>query len=89
MRTEVEPVLDVIGAVRRLRRKTGVEDVHPQAQALRRLPAAPARRSKAARAYRRITVAVAMLDEWDGFDQQIEKSGDPGGTARGRLERRA
>lgn len=41
---------------------------------------------KAARAYRRITVAVAILDEWSAFDQQIEKSGDPGGLAKGRLE---
>ncbi|MDF3821984.1 phage terminase large subunit family protein [Leptospira sp. 96542] len=41
---------------------------------------------KAARAYRRITVAVAMLDEVDGFDQKIEKSADPVTLARGRLE---
>lgn len=41
---------------------------------------------KAARAYRRITVAVSILDEWSAFDQQIEKSGDPGGLAKGRLE---
>ena len=41
---------------------------------------------KAARAYRRITVAVAMLDEVDGFDQKVEKSSDPITLARGRLE---
>lgn len=41
---------------------------------------------KAARAYRRITVAVAMLDELDAFDQQVEKSADPVTLARGRLE---
>lgn len=41
---------------------------------------------KAARAYRRITVAVAMLDELDGFDLQVEKSADPVTLARGRLE---
>jgi terminase, large subunit len=41
---------------------------------------------KAARAYRRITVAVAMLDEADGFDQKVEKSADPITLARGRLE---
>lgn len=41
---------------------------------------------KAARAYRRITVAVAMLDEVDGFDWVIEKSSDPITLARGRLE---
>lgn len=41
---------------------------------------------KAARAYRRITVADATLDEVDGFDRQIEKSADPVTLARGRLE---
>jgi phage terminase large subunit GpA-like protein len=41
---------------------------------------------KAARAYRRITIGVAMLDELDGFDQQVEKSADPVTLARGRLE---
>ena len=41
---------------------------------------------KAARAYRRVTVAVSMLDEIDGFDQKIEKSVDPIAGARGRLE---
>jgi phage terminase large subunit GpA-like protein len=41
---------------------------------------------KAARAYRRITVAVSMLDEVDGFDQRVEKSIDPITGARGRLE---
>lgn len=41
---------------------------------------------KAARAYRRITVAVVILDEWSAFDQDIEKSGDPMSLAKGRLE---
>ena len=41
---------------------------------------------KAARAYRRITVSVSMLDEVDGFDQKVEKSLDPITGARGRLE---
>lgn len=41
---------------------------------------------KAARAYRRITVAVAILDEASAFDQLIEKSIDPIEGARGRLE---
>ena len=41
---------------------------------------------KAARAYRRITIAVAMLDEADAFDQKVEKSSDPVTLARGRLE---
>lgn len=46
---------------------------------------------KAARAYRRITVAVAILDEWTAFDQTIGASkdktaGSPGSLAKGRLE---
>lgn len=41
---------------------------------------------KAARAYRRITVSVAMLDEASAFDLVVEKSIDPVEGARGRLE---
>jgi phage terminase large subunit GpA-like protein len=41
---------------------------------------------KAARAYRRITVAVSMLDEASAFDLVVEKSIDPVEGARGRLE---
>lgn len=41
---------------------------------------------KAARAYRRITVAVVILDEWSAFDQSIEKRGPPDELAEGRLE---
>lgn len=41
---------------------------------------------KAARAYRRITVAVAMVDEADAFDQRVEKAVDPMSAAKGRLE---
>lgn len=41
---------------------------------------------KAARAYRRITVAVAMVDEADAFDQKVEKSVDPMAASKGRLE---
>lgn len=41
---------------------------------------------KAARAYRRITVPVAMLDEASAFDLIVEKSIDPVEGARGRLE---
>lgn len=41
---------------------------------------------KAARAFRRITVAVAILDEASAFDQLVEKRVDPIEGARGRLE---
>lgn len=42
--------------------------------------------AKAARAFRRITIAVAMLDEVDAMDAKVEKSADPITLARGRLE---
>lgn len=41
---------------------------------------------KAARAYRRITVAVVLLDEWSAFDLSVEKRGTPDVLAKGRLE---
>lgn len=41
---------------------------------------------KAAKNYRRITIASAKLDEIDGFDRQIERSADPVTLARKRLE---
>lgn len=41
---------------------------------------------KASRAFRRITVAAAILDEISKFDRTIEKSGPPRGLAWGRLE---
>ncbi|HYF17699.1 MAG TPA: terminase gpA endonuclease subunit [Ramlibacter sp.] len=44
------------------------------------------RGGKAAKNYRRITVSVALIDEADGFDQEIEKSADPVTLAHGRLE---
>jgi phage terminase large subunit GpA-like protein len=41
---------------------------------------------KAARAYRRITVSTAMLDEASAFDRMVENALDPVEGARGRLE---
>ncbi len=85
VKSEIEPILDGVQAVRRLRRRgRGVEDTIKY-KAFRG-SVAHFLGGKAARAYRRITVAVAMLDEWSGFDQQIEKSSDPGTLAKGRLE---
>lgn len=42
--------------------------------------------AKAARAFRRLTLDDAILDEVDGMDRQVEKSSDPVTLARGRLE---
>lgn len=41
---------------------------------------------KAAKNYRRISVDVAYLDEYDAFDANIEKEGDAGGLAGKRVE---
>lgn len=41
---------------------------------------------KAAKNYRRVSVDVGYLDEFDAFDANIEKEGDPGTLAAKRLE---
>lgn len=85
VKSEIEPVLDGVAAVHAARRRgKGVEDTikyKPFRDSVLHLLG-----GKAARAYRRITVAVSILDEWSAFDQTIEKSGDPGSLAKGRLE---
>lgn len=44
------------------------------------------RGGKAAKNYRRLTVDVAILDELDGFDIDVEKEGSPVGLAAKRVE---
>lgn len=87
VKSEIDPVLDGVAAVRSARRKAKA-GAHKDTINFKgfRDSVAHFLGGKAARAYRRITVAVAMLDEWSGFDQQIEKSSDPGTLAKGRLE---
>lgn len=84
VKTEVEPMLRDVRALRPVRLTQTTEDTLKLkafvGSVLHLLG------GKAARAYRRITVALALLDELDGFDQQIEKSSDPVTLARGRLE---
>lgn len=41
---------------------------------------------KASKNYRRISADVAILDEYDAFDSNIEKEGDPGTLAAKRIE---
>ncbi|WP_280190346.1 phage terminase large subunit family protein [Delftia sp. PS-11] len=89
VKTEIDPLLDP---------DTGVPAVHKarkrgKGAAEETIKFKPFRDSvlhllggKAARAYRRITVAVSILDEISKFDQSIEKAGPPRGLARGRLE---
>lgn len=85
VKSEIDPVIEGVPAVARAKRMTkGAEDTIKLKQfrgcVLHLLG------GKAARAYRRITVAAVKLDELSGFDQQIEKSADPFTLAEGRLE---
>ena len=85
VKSEIDPVIETVPAVLAARRKGRAAEDTIKYKAFRD-SVLHCLGGKAARAYRRITVAVAMLDEWSGFDQQIEKSSDPGTLARGRLE---
>ena len=82
VKTELDPVFDEIDVVKAARR--------PKLDSLKlRMFLGAVLHTlggRAARAYRRITVALAALDEWDAFDQSIEGSGTPDGLAKGRLE---
>ena len=85
---EIDPVLDPVTgvqAVNKARRKGGAGDETIKYKPFRD-SALHLLGGKAARAYRRITVAWAGLDEISKFDRTIEKSGPPRGLARGRLE---
>lgn len=85
VKSEVDPMIEEVPAVSSARRMAkGAEDTIRYKTFLGSV--AHFLGGKAARAYRRITVAVAELDEIDGFDQQVEKSADPVTLARGRLE---
>lgn len=84
VRTELEPLLDQIQAVREARRRAGSLDTLKLKQFLGSIVHLLG--GKAARAFRRITVALSVLDEWSAFDQSVEGQGDPGSLAFGRLE---
>lgn len=85
VKSEIDPVLDQIEAVRSAR-KTGAKDADTIKLKQFRSSVVHLLGGKAARAFRRITVAVAILDEWSKFDARIEKTGDAKGLAKGRLE---
>lgn len=85
VKSEIDPVLDQIEAVK-ASRKTGGKDTDTIKLKQFRHSVAHLLGGKAARAFRRITVAVAILDEWSKFDARIEKTGDAKGLAKGRLE---
>ncbi|XXQ55628.1 phage terminase large subunit family protein [Xenophilus aerolatus] len=85
---EIDPVLDPatgVQAINKARRQGKVSDETIKYKPFRD-SALHLLGGKAARAYRRITVAVAILDEISKFDRSIEKAGPPRGLARGRLE---
>lgn len=84
VKSEVEPMIRDVAAVRAVQIRRGADDTMKLKAFMGSLLHLLG--GKAARAYRRITTAVSMLDEADGFDQQIEKSADPITLARGRLE---
>lgn len=84
VRTELEPVLQQIAIMREARRKGGAFDTLKLKQFLGSIVHMLG--GRAARAYRRITVALAILDEWSAFEQSVEGLGDPGSLAFGRLE---
>lgn len=85
VKSEIDPVLDQIEAVRSAR-KSGAKDTDTIKLKQFRSSVVHLLGGKAARAFRRITVAVAILDEWSKFDHRIEKTGDAKGLAKGRLE---
>lgn len=86
-KTEVEPMLRDVRAMR---------DVFPLAMAKSKNNTLQQKKflgsvlklrgGKAAGNFRRLTIAVAILDELDGFDWEIEKAGDPWTLAHKRLE---
>ncbi len=85
VKSEIDPMLDGVPTIKAARRLTnGIEDTIKYKQF--RDSVLHLLGGKAARSYRRITVAAAKLDELDGFDQQVEKSADPFTLAEGRLE---
>lgn len=84
VKSEIDPALRDVKAFRKVLRANASEDTIKLKQFIGSVWHLLG--GKAARAYRRITLAVALLDEIDGFDQQIEKSSDPFTLAFGRLE---
>lgn len=88
VKSEIEPVLDPVTgvlAINKARRQGRTVDETIKYKPFRD-SALHLLGGKAARAYRRITVAWAGLDEISKFDRTIEKAGPPRGLARGRLE---
>lgn len=92
VKSEIDPMLDPVDgvlAINAARKKAGAgRKIHDETIKYKsfRDSALHLLGGKASRAYRRITVAVAILDEISKFDRSIENSGPPRGLARGRME---
>ena len=88
VKSEIDPVLDPVTGITAIctARKTGAKDTDTIKFKQFRSSVVHLLGGKAARAFRRITVAIAILDEWSKFDARIEKTGDAKGLAKGRLE---
>ncbi|WP_295852010.1 terminase gpA endonuclease subunit [uncultured Xylophilus sp.] len=89
VKSEIDPLLDPltgVPAVNKARRRgRGAHDETIKYKPFRD-SALHLLGGKAARAFRRITVAVSILDEISKFDRSVEKAGPPRGLAKGRLE---
>ena len=88
VKSEIDPLLDPVNGVQAINkaRKLGKGNEETIKYKPFRDSALHLLGGKASRAYRRITLDDAILDEISKFDRTIEKSGPPRGLARGRLE---
>lgn len=87
VKTELDPSLRDIAIMREVISSTGSRDKDNTLQQKKfKGSMLHARGGKAAKNYRRISVDVVMLDEYDAFDDNIEKEGDPGDLAAKRVE---
>jgi len=86
-KTELEPMLRDVGVMRKVFPAFLAKSKDNTLQHKRFLGSIlHLRGGKAAKNYRRITVASAKVDEIDGFDQTIERSSDPHTLTKKRLE---
>ncbi|WP_228895637.1 phage terminase large subunit family protein [Acidovorax sp. Leaf73] len=88
VKSEIDPLLDPINGVQAINKARKLGKGHEETIKYKpfRDSAAHFLGGKASRAFRRITLDDAILDEISKFDRTIEKSGPPRGLARGRLE---
>ncbi|WP_247655494.1 phage terminase large subunit family protein [Hydrogenophaga aromaticivorans] len=88
VKSEIDPILDPVNGVQAINKARKLGKAHEDTIKYKpfRDSALHLLGGKASRAYRRITLDDAILDEISKFDRTIEKSGPPRGLARGRLE---